>query len=269
MTEYDYSPEGYQRYLDTQRRISKWVQNTNAHASEFRSPFGIRSEVSSGVRTLTSSSKSKPRGDRILAEEGTRTRTDDRGRRNSMSDTTMRQSGSNAATSQRLPAYTPQLRHSYPYSPASREIHATDRTTTHHSHHSHRRAQSLAPRSSQSQSQSQSQARTHHHTSSHRTAHGLDSPRRSSTLPAYVVESPQQSTNTTSYRTHRMHSPHRLSSSHSHHQSHHHHHSRSQSTPRSSSKLSSPLAVSPVYVANPGTYVVIPPRGRKVSVVYT
>ncbi|KAJ3997050.1 hypothetical protein F5050DRAFT_1486659 [Lentinula boryana] len=265
MTEYDYSPEGYQRYLDTQRRISKWVQNTNAHASEFRSPFGIRSEVSSGVRTSTTSSKSKPRGDRVRVEEGTRTRTDDRGRRNSMADTTMRPSGSNAATSQRLPAYTPQLRHSYPYSPASREIHATDRTTT---HHSHRRAQSLAPRSSQSQSQSQSQARTHHHTSSHPTTHGLDPPRRSSTLPAYVVGSPQQSTNTTSHRTHRTHSTHRLSSSHNHHHSHHHH-SRSQSTPRPPSKLSSPLAVSPVYVANPGTYVVIPPRGRKVSVVYT
>ncbi|KAF5358592.1 hypothetical protein D9758_007714 [Tetrapyrgos nigripes] len=44
MTEYDYSPEAYQRHMDTQHRIAKWVDNTNAHAHEFRHPFGNRSE---------------------------------------------------------------------------------------------------------------------------------------------------------------------------------------------------------------------------------
>ncbi|KAJ3934031.1 MAG: hypothetical protein NXY57DRAFT_739911 [Lentinula lateritia] len=94
MTEYDYSPEGYQRYLDTQRRISKWVQNTNAHASEFRSPFGtfnpVRvSEESSSSRTRTSTVSSKPHGDRNIIERGRGM--DDRERRHSMSATTFRQ----------------------------------------------------------------------------------------------------------------------------------------------------------------------------------
>jgi hypothetical protein len=35
MTEYDYSPEAYDRYLRTQHRIAQWVDNTEAHRPEF------------------------------------------------------------------------------------------------------------------------------------------------------------------------------------------------------------------------------------------
>ncbi|KAI3596396.1 hypothetical protein WG66_003114 [Moniliophthora roreri] len=56
MTEYDYSEEGYRRYLDSQNRISRWVDNTNSHSREFRPPFGARSDVpSEGSRSLNSS----------------------------------------------------------------------------------------------------------------------------------------------------------------------------------------------------------------------
>jgi len=35
MTEYDYSPEAYDRFLHTQQRIAQWVDNTEAHRPEF------------------------------------------------------------------------------------------------------------------------------------------------------------------------------------------------------------------------------------------
>jgi len=35
MTEYDYSPEGYERYLATQRRIANWVNQTEHHRPQF------------------------------------------------------------------------------------------------------------------------------------------------------------------------------------------------------------------------------------------
>ncbi|KAG5642382.1 hypothetical protein DXG03_002940 [Asterophora parasitica] len=36
MTEYDYSPEGYERYMQTQNRIANWVNQTEQHRPEFR-----------------------------------------------------------------------------------------------------------------------------------------------------------------------------------------------------------------------------------------
>ncbi|KAF9064502.1 hypothetical protein BDP27DRAFT_1425791 [Rhodocollybia butyracea] len=45
MTEYDYSPAAYQRHMETQNRIAKWVDNTEAHHDIFRTPFGPRSDV--------------------------------------------------------------------------------------------------------------------------------------------------------------------------------------------------------------------------------
>ncbi|PFH54420.1 hypothetical protein AMATHDRAFT_6 [Amanita thiersii Skay4041] len=35
MTEYDYSPEAYERYISTQRRIARWVDQTERHRPEF------------------------------------------------------------------------------------------------------------------------------------------------------------------------------------------------------------------------------------------
>lgn len=36
MTEYDFSPEACDRYMRTQQRIAQWVDNTEAHRSEFK-----------------------------------------------------------------------------------------------------------------------------------------------------------------------------------------------------------------------------------------
>ncbi|PPQ62850.1 hypothetical protein CVT24_000544 [Panaeolus cyanescens] len=36
MTEYDFSPEAYERYIATQNRIANWVQKTERHRSEFQ-----------------------------------------------------------------------------------------------------------------------------------------------------------------------------------------------------------------------------------------
>lgn len=36
MTEYDYSPGAYERYLETQQRIARWVDETEGHRPEFK-----------------------------------------------------------------------------------------------------------------------------------------------------------------------------------------------------------------------------------------
>ncbi|KAL0579209.1 hypothetical protein V5O48_002771 [Marasmius crinis-equi] len=48
MTEYDYSPEGYHRHLETQQRIARWVDTAEAHRHQFSTPFGPRSDVDEG-----------------------------------------------------------------------------------------------------------------------------------------------------------------------------------------------------------------------------
>ena len=49
MTEYDYSPEAYERYLSTQRRITNWVDNTEQHRAEFRTGNDITPSVAPTV----------------------------------------------------------------------------------------------------------------------------------------------------------------------------------------------------------------------------
>lgn len=46
MTEYDYSEEGRRRYMATQKRIAKWVDNTES-APQLKSPFAPRSNTGS------------------------------------------------------------------------------------------------------------------------------------------------------------------------------------------------------------------------------
>ncbi|KAI0084083.1 hypothetical protein BDY19DRAFT_974432 [Irpex rosettiformis] len=43
MTEYDYSPEGYERYLSTQNRVSNWVQEQNHRMQKYTNPYTNRS----------------------------------------------------------------------------------------------------------------------------------------------------------------------------------------------------------------------------------
>jgi len=39
MTEYDYSPAAYDRYMRTQNRVSNWVSDSNAHERQYSNPF--------------------------------------------------------------------------------------------------------------------------------------------------------------------------------------------------------------------------------------
>ena len=39
MTEYDYSPEGYEKYLETQNRVSNWVNDQSGRYNQYSSPF--------------------------------------------------------------------------------------------------------------------------------------------------------------------------------------------------------------------------------------
>ncbi|KAF7976640.1 hypothetical protein HWV62_5957 [Athelia sp. TMB] len=39
MTEYDYSPAAYEKYLRTQTRVSNWVSQTKAHERQYANPF--------------------------------------------------------------------------------------------------------------------------------------------------------------------------------------------------------------------------------------
>jgi len=39
MTEYDYSPAGYERYCTTQNRVSNWVSSQSSHTKSYSNPF--------------------------------------------------------------------------------------------------------------------------------------------------------------------------------------------------------------------------------------
>ncbi|KAF9064503.1 hypothetical protein BDP27DRAFT_1425792 [Rhodocollybia butyracea] len=291
MTEYDYSPEGYQRYLDTQRRISNWVDNTNAHANEFGSPFGGRADVASGDR-----SRSTPR-----ANSGPG-RDEYRGRRNSISSALSPNSSASPVNPavlrmQRSSAYPPQARHSYPYhatvapqyqSPpvpviptgagAAYPLTPIIPNTTIETIpvliplpvriHMHTmiplpnevslfQLHTLTATSNLTASRSQSTAREHH-SSSRRSAYTI-APQESQS------QSQSQSLISTSHHTHtshRTHSTHR----HSHRSHHHHDHSRSHSTPRSS-EVGATYAIvdNRVYTPAPGGYLIIPSKGSRVK----
>ncbi|KAK7453466.1 hypothetical protein VKT23_011739 [Stygiomarasmius scandens] len=116
MTEYDYSPEAYQRYMDTQNRIARWVDNTNAHAHEFRHPFGLRSDIASpSSREYQSGSFSRD----LSQSHGSRVSS---GRRNSISyqprGSTSKGSTATASASNRQSYPYPLPRSHNPASPA-------------------------------------------------------------------------------------------------------------------------------------------------------
>ncbi|KAF8168161.1 hypothetical protein B0H34DRAFT_670402 [Crassisporium funariophilum] len=47
MTEYDYSPEAYERFMATQNRIANWVDKTEQHRPEFKDALNYGPEASS------------------------------------------------------------------------------------------------------------------------------------------------------------------------------------------------------------------------------
>jgi hypothetical protein len=68
MTEYDYSPEAYEKYLATQARIANWVSNTNAQAHKYTSPF-VPPPSSSDSSSPPSTPYHRPRERRISSSQ--------------------------------------------------------------------------------------------------------------------------------------------------------------------------------------------------------
>lgn len=60
MTEYDYSPQAYERYLATQNRIANWVDKTEQHRGEFQSANAGPPDLTRSGPGPASHSKSKP-----------------------------------------------------------------------------------------------------------------------------------------------------------------------------------------------------------------
>ncbi|KAI0337410.1 hypothetical protein BDW22DRAFT_956186 [Trametopsis cervina] len=60
MTEYDYSPEGYERYMSTQNRVSNWVLAQNDRMHKYTNPYTNRS-VSTPPASSSSSHHSSSR----------------------------------------------------------------------------------------------------------------------------------------------------------------------------------------------------------------
>lgn len=140
MTEYDYSPAAYERYIANQTRVSKWVDGQAAHASQYSSPFVPPSSSSS------SSSRDSPLHDN---ERYSRHRDHDRERPSSSS----RHSDSSSSRPQqvrRSSTNPPQI-----YKPSTHDhssSHSRSRSNSHahssshsHSHHSSRNREVVIP----------------------------------------------------------------------------------------------------------------------------
>jgi hypothetical protein len=56
MTEYDYSPAAYDRYINTQNRVSNWVSQTKAHERRYANPF-VPSAINGGPEIAPSHSR--------------------------------------------------------------------------------------------------------------------------------------------------------------------------------------------------------------------
>jgi hypothetical protein len=59
MTEYDYSPQAYERYLATQNRIANWVDKTEQHRGEYQSADAGPPDLTRSGPGQASHSKSK------------------------------------------------------------------------------------------------------------------------------------------------------------------------------------------------------------------
>ena len=42
MTEYDYSPEAYEKYIENQSRVSNWVSDQSGRYNQYSNPFAVR-----------------------------------------------------------------------------------------------------------------------------------------------------------------------------------------------------------------------------------
>jgi len=140
MTEYDYSPEAYERYLSTQQRISRWVDHTQQQPPA--NPF---------VPSVTSESRSS--GGHYSSHSGSSSRRHDhRSSSHSNSHASSRDYTADARSSSHSHRPTVTRTNTSPHSHSTHV--SSSHTSSHRSRHSssQRRSSSLSPSSSLSSS---------------------------------------------------------------------------------------------------------------------
>lgn len=61
MTEYDYSPEGYSKYMETQNRVSNWVSEQNTRMTRYTNPYTQARSISTPPTDYAPRSSSRHR----------------------------------------------------------------------------------------------------------------------------------------------------------------------------------------------------------------
>lgn len=171
MTEYDYSEEGYRRYMATQHRIAKWTEDTANCASQFQSPF----IPASGARTARTASSYRPLPARRNSHSGTA---------HTAANFNFGRGGTTYHYSQAPPSSS---RHHAPTPPPL----ITRRSQTHPSpSQSSRYSSSSRPVQQPSPSATSPSRHSSGHSSSHRHHHHRH---QSNNSPTYVIETPAPS----------------------------------------------------------------------------
>lgn len=186
MTEYDYSPAAYERYINTQSRVSNWVSSQSDHTQSYGNPFMPSAYLSTkplpAEQSSRRSAKSPPRSHSSTTSapsSTTTTPTKPTRQPNVRSHTTkdVRPEPRHAPTrSATTPAYQQAMVH--PVAPGQTLVLPTSSRDRHDKHDKHR---SSPHRSSSNKSPSKSS----HHSSRHDRSHH---PRSSSTSRAYTTD---------------------------------------------------------------------------------
>lgn len=172
MTEYDYSPDAYKRYLATQQRIARWVENTNQHPQS--NPFVLSPSINPRPIADSPPTTSESRVTSTSSSSGySKTRA-----RSSSDATYCRPEGSRSSK--------------VPPTSGQRSSTEQSRSSSHHTPSSHSRPTYHSRRSSQSGTSryTSSSSRTHTTTASYQTINpSKDGPtyvKRSNTQPILI-----------------------------------------------------------------------------------
>ena len=134
MTEYDYSPAAYDRYMNTQNRVSNWVSQTKAHERQYSNPF-VPSTVDSDVTPPHASGPQRSRS-RSSGSGAIRTRDINAGPQRSKTIDSRRRDESPPPRSGRGRSFDDID------APSSRSPHHQPRSRSYHSHSHHTRSRS-------------------------------------------------------------------------------------------------------------------------------
>jgi hypothetical protein len=185
MTEYDYSPAAYEKYINTQARVSNWVSSQSDHTQSYGNPFVTSTYIPTKPLPEQSSRKAaksppRSRSSTTSAPSSTTTTTPTKPTRqpNVRSHTTrdVRPEQRHTPTrSMTMPAYQQAMAH--PMVPSQTLILPTSSRDRHDRQDKHR--------SSSHRSSNKSPSKSSHHSSRHDRSHHH---RSSSTSRAYTID---------------------------------------------------------------------------------